>query len=57
MTKRDYELISGVIASCCGNPSCDPGTLGLVAEAFARSLAARSQGFDSARFIEACWGY
>jgi hypothetical protein len=54
MTRRDFELIAGVVRYVAELKTTDKDTLYLVAYAFSTELSKRNSAFDKARFMEAC---
>jgi hypothetical protein len=52
MTRKDYELIAGVLANL--NEMVDDYVLEAIAEVFADSLAGTNANFNRDRFITAC---
>lgn len=56
MSRKDYELIAGVIANSQGLTR--GGIMDTLAERFADELAKENPRFDRAKFLKACktWG-
>lgn len=54
MTRRDFELIAGVVRYVSELKTTDKDTLYLVAYAFATELAKNNSRFERARFMDAC---
>jgi hypothetical protein len=57
MTKKDYELIAGVMANLSAdfnNDGEDTVSLSLVAQELADVLSTTNPRFDRARFLSAC---
>jgi hypothetical protein len=53
MSKKDYELIAGVIRDYCAETGAEPN---LLADLFAAELWAHNTRFDASRFRSACKG-
>lgn len=54
MTRRDFELIAGVVKYIRDLKTTDEDTLDLLAWGFATELGRNNQRFDKARFMDAC---
>lgn len=54
MTRRDFELIAGVVRYVAELKTTDRDTLYLIAYAFATELGKNNSRFDKARFMDAC---
>ena len=54
MTRRDFELIAGVIRYVAELKTTDKDTLYLIAYGFATELGKNNSRFDKPRFMEAC---
>jgi len=54
MTRRDFELIAGVVRFVAELKTTDKGTLYLLAYAFATELAKNNSRFERQRFMDAC---
>ena len=54
MTRRDFELIAGVLKYIRDLKTTDADTLDLLAYAFATELGRNNQRFDKVRFMLAC---
>jgi len=53
MTRKDFELIAGVLNRAINNPSYDNDTAQDIADSFADVLAGTNARFDKKRFLEA----
>jgi hypothetical protein len=56
MTKKDYELIAGVLREAYRDPELHRLTVTDVAKDMAAALAADNARFDRSRFLAACQG-
>ena len=54
MTRRDFELIAGVIRYVAELKTTDKDTLYLIAYGFATELGKNNSRFEKARFMDAC---
>ena len=54
MTRRDFELIAGVVRYVRDLKTTDANTLDLLSIGFANELGRNNQRFDKARFMRAC---
>ena len=54
MTRRDFELIAGVVRYIRELKTTDADTLDLLAWGFATELSKNNPRFDKARFMTAC---
>ena len=54
MTRRDFELIAGVIRYVAELKTTDKNTLYLIAYGLATELGKNNSRFDKPRFMEAC---
>lgn len=57
MTRKDFELIAGVIFYLKDKGTLDQHTSLLVSAEFADQLRATNPGFKRDRFLSACLGY